>query len=47
MSLLSMAGASGAFGEGSASAENIGNSPMSIYEFANFFNKLLLFIIPA
>ncbi|HNB08304.1 MAG TPA: M1 family aminopeptidase [bacterium] len=47
MSLLSMAGASGGFGEGSASAENIANSPMSIYGFANFFNKFLLFVIPA
>jgi ABC-2 type transport system permease protein len=47
MALLSMAGASGGFGEGSASAENIGNSPVSIYGFANFFNKFLLFIIPA
>ncbi|MBE2278895.1 MAG: hypothetical protein IAE91_00755 [Ignavibacteriaceae bacterium] len=47
MALLSMAGASGAFGEGSASTEKIANSPMSIYEFANFFNKLLLFLIPA
>ncbi|MBL7996495.1 hypothetical protein JNM05_14100 [bacterium] len=41
-----MAGASGAFGEGSSSAENIANSPMSIYGFVNFFNKLLLLLIP-
>jgi ABC-2 type transport system permease protein len=47
LALLSMAGASGAFGEGSASDENIGNSPISIYGFANFFNKFLLFLIPA
>lgn len=47
LALLSMAGASGAFGEGSASAENIANSPMSIYGFVNFFNKLLLLMLPA
>jgi ABC-2 type transport system permease protein len=47
MSMLTMAGASGGFGEGSVSVEKIGNSPMSIYGFANFFNKFLLFIIPA
>lgn len=47
MALLSMAGASGAFGEGSADTENMANSPMSIYGFSNFFNKLLLFLIPA
>ena len=47
MALLSMAGASGAFGEGSAATENMANSPMSIYGFTNFFNKLLLFLIPA
>jgi len=47
LALLSMAGASGAFGEGSASVENIANSPLSIYTFANFFNKLLLFLLPA
>ncbi|MBK9735626.1 MAG: hypothetical protein IPO92_11930 [Saprospiraceae bacterium] len=47
MALLTMAGASGAFGEGSASAENIANSPMSIYGFTNFFNKILLFLLPA
>lgn len=47
MALLSMAGAAGAFGEGSVSAENIANSPLSIYGFTNFFNKLLLFLLPA
>ncbi len=47
MALLSMAGASGTFGEGSASATNIANSPMSIYNFVNFFNKILLFLLPA
>jgi len=47
MALLSMAGASGAFGEGSATTENMANSPMSIYGFINFFNKFLLFLIPA
>ncbi len=47
MALLSMAGASGAFGEGSASNESIANSPISIYGFTNFFNKLLLFLLPA
>ncbi|MBK9722616.1 MAG: hypothetical protein IPO78_13510 [Saprospiraceae bacterium] len=47
MAMLSMAGAAGAFGEGSAATENMANSPMSIYGFTNFFNKLLLFLIPA
>lgn len=47
MALLSMAGASGAFGEGSADADNTANSPMGIYGFTNFFNKFLLFLIPA
>jgi len=47
MALLSMAGASGAFGEGSASSENIANSSLSIYGFTNFFNKLLIFLLPA
>lgn len=47
MALLTMAGASGAFGEGSASAENIANSSMSIYGFTNFYNKILLFLLPA
>jgi ABC-2 type transport system permease protein len=47
LSLLSMAGASGAFGEGSASSTTIANSPISIYKFLNLFNKLLLFLLPA
>lgn len=47
LALLSMAGAAGAFGEGSAATENMANSPMSIYGFTIFFNKFLLFLIPA
>jgi ABC-2 type transport system permease protein len=47
ISFSSMAGASGAFGEGSSNAENIANSPLSILNFVIFFNKLLLFLIPA
>lgn len=47
MALLSMAGAAGAFGEGSASAENMANSPISIFGFVNFFTKLLLLLLPA
>jgi len=41
-----MAGASGFFGEQSASAVKIANSPMSLYGFFNFFNKLILFLLP-
>jgi ABC-2 type transport system permease protein len=47
LAFMSMAGASGAFGVESASGEDMANSPMSIYNFALFFNKLLLFLLPA
>ncbi|MBK9631155.1 MAG: ABC-2 transporter permease [Saprospiraceae bacterium] len=47
MALLSMAGAAGAFGEGTASTDHIANSPLSIYNFTKFFNKFLLFLLPA
>jgi len=47
MALLSMAGAAGAFGEGSAASDHIPNSPLSIYNFTKFFNKFLLFLLPA
>ncbi|NOT35802.1 MAG: hypothetical protein HOP11_00320 [Saprospiraceae bacterium] len=47
LALLSMAGASGAFGEGSASDASIANSPISIYNFVIFFNKIILFLVPA
>jgi len=46
LALLSMAGASGVFGE-NASLINIANAPLGIYGFINFFNKLLLIILPA
>lgn len=45
--LFTMAGASGAFGEGSASSVNRANAPLSIYGFNNFFNKILLLFLPA
>ncbi|MBK8705122.1 MAG: hypothetical protein IPN33_17195 [Saprospiraceae bacterium] len=43
----SMAGAAGAFGEGSVSGAQLANSPLSVFNFALFFNKLLLLILPA
>jgi len=43
----SMAGAAGAFGEGSVSGAQLANSPLSLFNFALFFNKLLLLILPA
>lgn len=42
-----MAGAAGFFGEGSAPAARLANSPMSLYGLFNFFGKLLLFLLPA
>lgn len=42
-----MAGASGIFGEGTASTARLSNSPVSLYSFFNFFAKLLLFLLPA
>lgn len=42
-----MAGASGIFGEGTASTARLANNPVSLYGFFNFFTKLLLFLVPA
>ncbi len=42
-----MAGASGFFGEASAPAARLANSPVSLYGLFNFFGKLLLFLLPA
>lgn len=44
--LLTMGGAAGIFGEGSAGA-GIANSPGQIFTLCLFFNKLLLFLAPA
>ena len=44
---LTIAATSGVFGEESISAGTKSNSPMSIFSLMNFFNKILLFILPA
>ncbi len=44
---LTIAATSGVFGEDSVSGGMISNSPMSIFSLMNFFNKILLFILPA
>jgi len=41
-----MAGAAGFFGEQSTSAVRLANSPASLYGLFNFFNKLILFLLP-
>ncbi|MBI1192330.1 MAG: hypothetical protein GC205_04050 [Bacteroidetes bacterium] len=50
MALVSMAGAAGAFGAGegqvAAAAAEPANAPLSLYQFALFFNKLLLLLLP-
>jgi len=47
LSVLTMAAASGVFGEDSVSPGVISNSPMNIFSLMNFFNKILLFLLPA
>ena len=47
LSILTMAAASGVFGEDSVSQGVISNSPMNIFSLMNFFNKILLFLLPA
>lgn len=42
-----MAGASGFFGEGSAREGSIANAPFNLFSFSQFFQKLLLLIVPA
>lgn len=44
--LLSMAGSAGIFGEDST-GNSIANSPLSLYSFIVFFNKILLYLLPA
>jgi len=46
MALASMAGAAGAFGAGSTDAVSIANTPVGVYSFIIFFNKLLIFLLP-
>ncbi|MBK7936277.1 MAG: hypothetical protein IPJ82_04010 [Lewinellaceae bacterium] len=47
LAAASMAGAAGIFGDGSAPEDKTANSPMSLFAFIVFFNKLALFILPA
>lgn len=47
LSVMTIAGLSGVFGEDSIPAGSFSNSPMSLYSLFNFFNKLSLFLLPA
>ena len=46
-SAASMAGAAGFFGEGSAQEGTIANTPLNLFSFTLFFQKLLLLVVPA
>lgn len=47
LSALTMAGMSGVFGDDVMSPGSYSNSPMSLFSIFSFFNKLLLFLLPA
>lgn len=47
LSVMTIAGLSGVFGEDSIPAGSFSNSPMSLFSLFNFFNKLSLFLLPA
>lgn len=47
LSVITMAGSAGFFGEGSVDAGAIANSPANLFSLFNLYGKLLLFLIPA
>ena len=47
LAMGSMSGSAGAFGAGSTNLETIANAPWNIFSFTRFFNKILIFLVPA